>query len=208
MILGNNQFIYFQKVLFSFESTMWCPSTVQPVCRIFGLFGLNMVFLNWVCLSSLSWWSSDIISGEIFEFISMFFFPGLHASRATNSKTARSFCTTWWTRYEWRKQKYVHDTWQHEVCTQLTVVASDFCETFVEFFKFMLLTCLWQMKHAEFLCCALSSINFRKYIFDGLTLEIGWEMFASVYSGVQVRPDTLNSAQVPRIFATGFSFFW
>lgn len=76
MTLGNNQFLYFQKVLFSFKNTMWCPSAVQPVYRIFGLFGLNIVLLNRVCLSSLSWWCSDIIWGQIFELFQCFSFQG------------------------------------------------------------------------------------------------------------------------------------
>lgn len=108
--LRNNQFLYFQKLSFSFSSTTWCPSAVQPVCRSFGLFGLHIVWL-----SSPSRWCSDIILVGNIWIVSMFFFPGLHASRATNNKTARSFCTTWWTRYEWRKQKYVHDTRRPEV---------------------------------------------------------------------------------------------
>lgn len=43
-----------------------------PVCSIFGLFGLHVVFLNWDWLSSLSWWYSDIILGEIFELFQFF----------------------------------------------------------------------------------------------------------------------------------------
>lgn len=144
--------------------------------------------------------------------VSMFFLPGLHALRATNNKTARSFCTTWWTQYEWRKQKYVHDSTRHEACIQLTVVASDFYETFAEFFKLMPLTCLCQMKHAEFLCCALCSPvptqSKEVHILWSYFKEIGWEVFASVYSRVQVRSDPVNSPQAPRIFATCFSLFW